>query len=77
MKALVVASEGKFIAKPVNGGGPNPLCADADRRSRPRPENQRTVGVLLTYNKFTYLNRSISTGGRKWSWRARSTSWAR
>src|ERR1043166_3415788 len=53
---LVVASEGKFIDKPVNGGGPNPLCADAPQMTRAAGENQRTVGVLVTYNAFTYLN---------------------
>jgi competence protein ComEC len=56
VKALIVASEGKFIDKPVNGGGANPLCADAPQMSRAAGENQRTVGVLVSYNKFTYLN---------------------
>jgi competence protein ComEC len=52
----VVASEAKFIDKPINGGGPNPLCADAPQMTPAAGENQRTVGVLLTYNNFTYLN---------------------
>ena len=29
VQVFVVASEAKFVDKPVNGGGPNPLCADA------------------------------------------------
>src|SRR5882672_1113689 len=27
LQALVVSSDGKFLAKPLNGGGPNALCA--------------------------------------------------
>jgi len=56
VKVTVVASEAKFIDKPVNGGGPNPLCADAAQMTPAAGENQRTVGVLVSYNNFTYLN---------------------
>jgi competence protein ComEC len=55
-RVLVVSSDQKLLAKPVNGGGPNPLCADAEQKAPVSPENQRTVGVLLTYGKFKYLN---------------------
>jgi hypothetical protein len=54
--ALVVSSDRKLLDKPVNGGGPNPLCANAARMEAAAPENLRTVGLLVTYNKFTYLN---------------------
>src|SRR5262249_13991058 len=40
VKALIVASEGKFIDKPVNGGGPNPLCETAPQMSKAAGENQ-------------------------------------
>ena len=43
---LVIASDAKFIDKPVNGGGPNPLCADAAQMTPAGGENQRTIGVL-------------------------------
>jgi hypothetical protein len=56
VKVTVVASEAKFIDKPVNGGGPNPLCADAPQMTPAAGENQRTIGVLVSYNSFTYLN---------------------
>lgn len=56
VQALAVASDGKVLPKPVNGGGPNPLCANAERKASAGPENQRGVGVLLTYGKFTFLN---------------------
>jgi len=55
-RVLVVSSDQKLLAKPVNGGAPNPLCADAEQKAPVSPENQRTVGVLLTYGKFKYLN---------------------
>src|SRR5437879_3311248 len=52
LQVLVVTSDQKILAKPVNGGGPNPLCADAEQKAPVAPENQRVVGVLLTYGKF-------------------------
>jgi beta-lactamase superfamily II metal-dependent hydrolase len=54
--ALVVSSDRKLLAEPVNGGGPNPLCVNAARMEPAAPENLRTVGLLVTYGKFTYLN---------------------
>ena len=54
--ALVVSSDLNVLPQPVNGGGPNPLCANAPRMEAAAPENLRTVGLLVTYNKFTYLN---------------------
>ena len=56
VRVLVVASDQHVLAKPVNGGGPNPLCENAEQKAPVTPENQRTVGVLMTYNKFKYLN---------------------
>ncbi len=53
---LVVSSNQEVLAKPVNGGGPNPLCADAEQKASAGPENARGVGLLLTYGKFRYLN---------------------
>ena len=55
-RVLVVSSDQKLLAKPVNSGGPNPLCTDAEQKAPVSPENQRTVGMLLTYGKFKYLN---------------------
>ena len=52
----VVASDGKILDQPVKGGGPNPLCTDAEQKVPAGPENARGVGVLLTYGKFKFLN---------------------
>jgi competence protein ComEC len=56
VRTLVVSSDQHVLKTPVKGGGPNPLCADAEQKAPVAPENQRTVGVLLTYGKFKYLN---------------------
>jgi beta-lactamase superfamily II metal-dependent hydrolase len=53
---LVVASDQKVLAKPVNGGGPNPFCANAEQKAPLSLENQRVAGVLVSYGKFKYLN---------------------
>ena len=56
LQALVVASDGKLLESTVNGGGPNALCANAERKASAGGENMRTVGLMLTYGKFTFLN---------------------
>ena len=53
----IVASDGRLIAQPLNGGGqPNPLCATAENKPKDVPENQLMVGALFTYGKFTFLD---------------------
>src|SRR6266581_3825486 len=44
------------VSRPVSGGGPNPLCANAEQKLPAGPENARGVGLLLTYGKFKFLN---------------------
>lgn len=56
VRVLVVSSDEHVLAKPVNGGGPNPLCENAEQKAPVSPENQRGVGVLMTYGKFKFLN---------------------
>ena len=55
LQALVVSSDQKLLATPLEGGGPNPLCADAEQKAPAGPENQNMVGMLLTYGKFKLL----------------------
>ena len=52
----VMASNGQLLAKPLAGGGPNPLCAAADNKPPDGPENQLMVGALFTYGKFRFLD---------------------
>lgn len=52
----LIASNNQLIAAPVNGGGPNARCATAVRKTQASPENQRSVGALFTYGRFTFLD---------------------
>ena len=52
----VVASNGRLIAAPVNDGGFNTLCATAEHKPQASPENQRSIGALFTYGRFTFLD---------------------
>ena len=56
VKAQVVSSDGRFIEKPINAGGPNPLCANAERKAPAPLENGRNVAMLFTFGKFTFLD---------------------
>ena len=56
VQVQVVSAEGPVIGKAINGGGPNPLCANAPQMGPAGPENQRMVGFLLSYGKFKLLS---------------------
>jgi hypothetical protein len=55
LDALVVAADGKLIARTQKGGGPNPACADAEQKEPAGPENQNMVGTMLKYGDFKML----------------------
>lgn len=52
----VVISNGEPIAKAINGGGANALCKDAVQKDADKTENQRSIGFLMTFGKFKFLN---------------------
>jgi competence protein ComEC len=52
----VLVSEGPVIASPINGGGSNPLCANAAQMAPAAPENIRMVGLSITYGKFKFAS---------------------
>jgi beta-lactamase superfamily II metal-dependent hydrolase len=57
LQVTVVSSNGDVITNPINGGGPNEaLCKDAERKKDDRSENGRSAGILLAFNKFTFLD---------------------
>jgi len=62
VQVRVVVSEGPVIANAINGGGPNPLCANAVQMGPAGPENQRMVGLSLTYGNFKF----VSLGDLDW-----------
>lgn len=52
----VVTSDGRVISRPINGGTANLLCKDAVYKDPDKTENQRSVGFLLSFGKFTFLD---------------------
>ena len=57
IEAWVVASHGDRIARAVNGGGPNAaLCQNAARKDPDAGENARSLGFLLSFGKFQFLD---------------------
>jgi len=57
VRVAVVASQGTVIGKPINGGGQqNPYCADAERKEPNKTENSQSTGVLVSFNRFTFLD---------------------
>jgi competence protein ComEC len=56
VQVTVLTSNGEVIGKPLAGGAPNPLCKDAQQKPPDTTENQRSVGLLLTYGRFKFLD---------------------
>lgn len=53
----IVAARGELIAEPLPGAGqPNPHCREAARKEDDPTENARSVGFLLRYGKFRFLD---------------------
>ena len=77
LDALVVASDSKMLTKPVKGGGPNALCANAAEQTPAGIENQYMVGVRVAYGKLVFSRCSILIGKKKGSWCAPSICWGR
>jgi competence protein ComEC len=65
VKVQVVASAGKVIDRPINGGGPNSNCGGAQRKDEDKSENGQSGGYLLTYGKFRFLNLGDLTWDRE------------
>lgn len=61
----VLTSNAEVIAKPLKGGGPNPLCQDAQQKPPDKTENQRSLGILLTYGRFKFLDLGDLTWDRE------------
>src|SRR5205823_13648149 len=57
VRVAVVASQGAVLGKPINGGGrPNSFCAEAERKEPNKTENSQSTGVLVSYQRFTFLD---------------------
>jgi len=57
LNVTVVSAAGNVLKSPLKGGGaPNPLCASATRRDEDKTENAQSVGILVEYGKFRFLD---------------------
>lgn len=56
VSVTVVSAGGEVLAKPINGGASNDYCKDAQTKDTDKTENGRSVGFLLTYGKFKFLD---------------------
>lgn len=53
----IVTARGEKIPKPLKGGGQkNPLCAAVERKADDPSENGRSIGFLLTFGKFKFVD---------------------
>jgi hypothetical protein len=53
----VVSARGEVIQKPLAGAGAkNPLCLTVARREADPTENARSIGILLTYGRFRFVD---------------------
>ncbi len=53
----VVTARGELLAQPLPGAGEaNPLCAAAVRKEPDPSENARSVGIVVTYGKFRFVD---------------------
>ena len=52
----MISSNMELIEETLNDGGPNPLCADAERRPPASAENQLTLGALFTFGRFSFVD---------------------
>lgn len=53
----VVSARGERISKPLKGGGQNnPLCGQEPRKAEDSSENGRSIGVLITFGKFRFVD---------------------
>lgn len=57
VEVLVVAARGQLIGKPLPGAGrANPYCSQTNRKEDDPTENARSVGFLLRYGRFRFLD---------------------
>ena len=53
----VLTASGRHIAAMIEGAGqPNPFCKATERREDDPTENARSVGILLTFGKFRFID---------------------
>ena len=62
----MVSANGEVISKAnKRWQGPNDLCKDAQTKPEDKTENSRSVGFVLTYGKFKFLDLGDLTWDRE------------
>jgi beta-lactamase superfamily II metal-dependent hydrolase len=57
LKVQVLTAAGEWIKSPLPGAGqPNPFCAASPKRADDATENARSLGVLVTFGNFRFLD---------------------
>jgi competence protein ComEC len=57
LKVICVVSDGRTIGAPVGvGAGVNPYCKDASMQAEDKSDNAKSVGLLISYGKFEFLD---------------------
>jgi competence protein ComEC len=57
IEVRAVTSAGKTLNKPLQGAGnPNPACAHVDLRAVDDAEDAQSVGLLISYGKFRFID---------------------
>jgi competence protein ComEC len=55
--AQVLTAAGQVITSPLAGGGqPNPFCAASGQKENDPTENAQSLGVLITYGSFRFID---------------------
>jgi competence protein ComEC len=61
----IVTAAGKVLPSPIQPGGPNSFCAGARNKDTDRGENGQSMGFVLAYNKFRFLDMGDLTWDRE------------
>jgi beta-lactamase superfamily II metal-dependent hydrolase len=65
-KVEVVSADGEVIAKPLAAGGqPNPACATSPHKDVEGSENDRSVGMIITFGRTRIMDLGDLTWGKE------------